>query len=675
MSETAESVFDYIVVGGGASGAPLAARLAEDPNSTVCLIEAGPSDEDPPFLELNRWSYLLGGEHDFNYEIEQQERGNSELRQNCSRVLGGCTSHNAGIAFRPLDVDMNEWAHRGAAGWDAKNTSPYVQRVWDKVNIETIPDHSTAMRVFVAASELAGYPFVAYNEQEVREGVGWHQLTVHGNARQSASVAYLHPLRQLPPNLTLMLETTAARIIFNQRREAVGVLTSRGEVRAEREVIVCAGAFESPKLLMLSGVGPASSLAALGFDVVADLPAVGQHLMDHPLVVLSLETTRPIPPETTQYFEAVVWARSQSELEYADIMISCSTLPYDYPSPMKDHSGAAIAPERTLLLAPDAMRARSEGTITLRSANPADPPRIDWQYLSDSADERALIAGVGFTRHIAEQEPLRAWLKREASPGPIAASDREILEHVRRATQTGYHPMGTCRMGREDDDAVVVDPSLRVRGVARLRVADASIFPATYFVNPMITCMMIGEKQAVEAALREVPWLNHRHTVQHCQLASADQYRRMANLGMCANLFSNHLWYRGDQHYEITVGPERAKRMNACSTARREGVHFSLHSDASVTPLDRLHVIWCAVNRVTPKGRVLSEEERISVYDALYAATVDAAYQLHMDQEIGSIEVGKRADFTVLEASPLEVDPMELKEYSGLGHCRGWYCV
>lgn len=176
---------------------------------------------------------------------------------------------------------------------------------------------------------------------------------------------------------------------------------------------------------------------------------------------------------------------------------------------------------------------------------------------------------------------------------------------------------------------------------------------------------------AVDQLLRDVAWLDHRHTIQHSQLTTSAQFRKMANLGLCANIFANHIWYWGDQHYEMTVGPERAKRMEACATAKREGVHFSLHSDASVTPPGHLHSMWCAVNRVTPKGRVLGEYEKISVYDALYACTVDAAYQLHMDHEIGSIETGKWADFAVLEANPLEVDPMALKDIGVWGTVLG----
>ena len=168
--------------------------------------------------------------------------------------------------------------------------------------------------------------------------------------------------------------------------------------------------------------------------------------------------------------------------------------------------------------------------------------------------------------------------------------------------------------------------------------------------------------ESVEAMLKEAPWFDHRHTLQHSQLTNQAHFRKMKALGVCANIFANHIWYWGDAHYEQTVGPERANRMEPCGTAKRIGVPFSLHSDASVTPLGSLHLIWCAVNRVTPKGRVLGEYEKISAYDALWAVTQDAAYQMHMDHEIGSIECGKFADFAVLDESPLDVDPMKIRD-------------
>lgn len=167
---------------------------------------------------------------------------------------------------------------------------------------------------------------------------------------------------------------------------------------------------------------------------------------------------------------------------------------------------------------------------------------------------------------------------------------------------------------------------------------------------------------AVEYAQSISYWPDHRHTVQHCQITTHDQYQRMANLGVCANIFAKHIYYWGDKHYEITLGPDRASRMEACRTAKELGVHFTLHGDAAVTPIDQMHSVWCAVNRVTASGRILGEYEKLTVYEALYSVTLDAAYQMKMDHEIGSIEPGKWADFTVLENDPFEVDPMALKE-------------
>jgi predicted amidohydrolase YtcJ len=168
--------------------------------------------------------------------------------------------------------------------------------------------------------------------------------------------------------------------------------------------------------------------------------------------------------------------------------------------------------------------------------------------------------------------------------------------------------------------------------------------------------------ETVEAVLREDPWLDHRHTITHAQLTTQAQLKKMAKLGLCANFFANHLWYWGDQHYEQTVGPERANALEPCQSALREGVPFSIHSDAGVTPLGHLHTMWCAVNRVTPKGRVLGETEKISPYEALRAVTLSAAYQLHLDHEIGSLEAGKRADFAILDEDPLTVDPMKIRD-------------
>jgi predicted amidohydrolase YtcJ len=205
-----------------------------------------------------------------------------------------------------------------------------------------------------------------------------------------------------------------------------------------------------------------------------------------------------------------------------------------------------------------------------------------------------------------------------------------------------------------------------------LWLMDPEAFPETLLAyhkaGLTIHCHCNGDEavdvflDAVEQAQARAPWADHRHTIHHCQLTTMDQYQRMAKLGICANIFANHIYYWGDQHYDITVGPDRAQRMEACATAKNLGVHFALHSDAPITPLNQLHSAWCAVNRLTASGRVLGEHEKISVYDALYAVTLDAAYTVKMDKDVGSIEPGKLADFTVLEEDPFAIDPHKLKD-------------
>jgi predicted amidohydrolase YtcJ len=205
-----------------------------------------------------------------------------------------------------------------------------------------------------------------------------------------------------------------------------------------------------------------------------------------------------------------------------------------------------------------------------------------------------------------------------------------------------------------------------------LWLMDPEAFPETLLAyhkaGLTIHCHCNGDEavdvflDAVEQAQARAPWADHRHTIHHCQLTTMDQYQKMAKLGICANIFANHIYYWGDQHYDITVGPDRAQRMEACATAKKLGVHFALHSDAPITPLNQLHSAWCAVNRLTASGRVLGDQESISVYDALHAVTLDAAYTVKMDKDVGSIEPGKLADFTVLEEDPFAVDPLKLKD-------------
>lgn len=487
--------FDYLVLGGGTAGAVVAARLAEDPGTSVCLVEAGPSDEgDWRILELWNWVNLLGTELDYDYLIEPQERGNGLIRHSRGKMLGGCSSHNSAIAFRTPDVDLRIWEGAGAAGWGPEDVRPYFDRLFDRVNIETVLPGNTCSEAFVEAARQAGFPSIRFNEEELREGVGWLQLNARGAIRQSSSVAYLHPIGELPSNLTLLTDTKIDRILLDDHGDAVGAETDRGTIRARREVVVCCGAFDTPKLLMLSGIGPAEHLYDVGVPVMVDVPGVGEHLLDHPEGVVMWEATRPVPTMSRQGWEAALFARTDPDAEEPDVMFHFGTSAFDLNTAQLGYPTA----EQAFCLTPNVMRARSEGVVRLRSLDPSTPPLIDFRYFTDpdGYDDRVITEGVKLARAIAGQPALRPWVKRELAPGPNVRTDEEISEYARRTANTVYHPAGTCRMGAADDPRAVVDPQLRVRGVGRLRVADASVFPTMIGTNPCITCMMIGEKCA-----------------------------------------------------------------------------------------------------------------------------------------------------------------------------------
>ena len=488
-------VYDYLVLGGGTAGAVIARRLAEEPDVSVCLVEAGPSDEnDWRILELWNWVNLLGTELDYDYAIEPQARGNGLIRHSRGRMLGGCSSHNSAIAFRTPDADLNLWEQAGASGWGPEGTRTHFDRLFERVNVETVLPGNTCTEAFVGAALQAGFPPVRFNEEELREGVGWLQLNARGAIRHSSSVAYLHPIGELPPNLTVLTDTAVRRILFDGHGDAVGAETDRGAISARRETVVCCGAFDTPKLLMLSGVGPAEHLREVGVPVVADVPGVGEHLLDHPEGVVMWEASRPVPTMSRQGWEAALFARTDPSVEEPDVMFHFGTSAFDMNTTQLGYPTA----EQAFCLTPNVMRAKSEGVVRLRSSDPSAPPLIDFRYFTDPEghDDRVITEGVKLARIIAEQPALKPWIERELAPGPGVRSDEEISEYARRTANTVYHPAGTCRMGAADDPNAVVDPLLRVKGVGRLRVADASVFPTMIGVNPCLTCMMIGEKCA-----------------------------------------------------------------------------------------------------------------------------------------------------------------------------------
>ncbi|MFE7566144.1 GMC family oxidoreductase [Streptomyces sp. NPDC057539] len=497
-----EHVYDYVVVGGGTAGSVIASRLTEDPDITVAVIEGGPSDVDrPDVLTLRRWMGLLGGELDYDYPTTEQPRGNSHIRHSRARVLGGCSSHNTLIAFKPLPSDWDEWAAAGAEGWDAAAMDPYFGRLRNNIVPVDERDRNAIARDFVdAARQALGVPRVeGFNKKPFHEGAGFFDLAYHpeDNKRSSASVAYLHPFLDRP-NLRLLLETWAFRLeLTGTRATGVRVRTADGEERlieARREVLVCAGAVDTPRLLLHSGIGPRADLEKLGIPVVHDLPGVGENLLDHPESVIVWETDGPIPENSAMDSDAGLFVRRDPAAEGPDLMFHFYQIPFtDHPERL-----GYERPAHGVSMTPNIPKPRSRGRLHLTSADPEVKPALDFRYFTDEDDHdgRTLVDGIRIARRVAAAEPLAAWLKREVCPGPEVTSDEELSEYARKCAHTVYHPAGTCRMGAATDERAVVAPDLRIRGLEAIRIADASVFPTMPAVNPMIGVLMVGEKCA-----------------------------------------------------------------------------------------------------------------------------------------------------------------------------------
>ncbi|MGW3568384.1 GMC family oxidoreductase [Streptomyces sp. NPDC000941] len=495
--------FDYVVIGGGTAGSVIASRLTEDPDIRVAVIEGGPSDIDrPEVLTLRRWLGLLGGELDYDYPTTEQPRGNSYIRHSRARVLGGCSSHNTLISFKPLPGDWDEWAKAGADGWDAASMDPYFARLRNNIVPVDEKDRNAIARDFVDAAQTAlGVPRVeGFNKEPFHEGVGFFDLAYHSenNKRSSASVAYLHPFLDRP-NLQLMLETWAYRLELDESGRATGVRVRTKDgaellVEAEREVLVCAGAVDTPRLLLHSGIGPRRDLEALGIPVVHDLPGVGENLLDHPESVIVWETEGPIPENSAMDSDAGLFVRRDPGAQGPDLMFHFYQIPFtDNPERLGYEK-----PEHGVSMTPNIPKPRSRGRLYLTSAEPDQKPALDFRYFTDEEDYdgRTLVDGIRIAREIAKTQPLAGWLKREVCPGPEITSDEELSEYARKVAHTVYHPAGTCRMGAVSDESAVVGPDLRIRGLKGIRIADASVFPTMPAVNPMIGVLMVGEKCA-----------------------------------------------------------------------------------------------------------------------------------------------------------------------------------
>ncbi|MFC9995800.1 GMC family oxidoreductase [Nocardia sp. NPDC127526] len=507
--------FDYVIVGGGSAGCVVAARLSEDPEVTVCLLEAGPSDVgDDKILRLADWMHLLESGYDWDYPVEPQDSGNSFLRHSRAKVLGGCSSHNSCIAFHPPAEGLDEWEAMGATGWGADGLLPYVAKLERNtaaaahhgrsgpVEIRDVPPKDPCGYAVLEAAAKVGLPTVQFNRGEtVRNGAGWFQINADGdNIRQSSSHAYLHPVLGKRSNLTVRTGCWTSEILFDETNSAIGAryrrpdLTGFDTVHARREVIVSTGAIDTPKLLMLSGIGPAEHLRDMGIPVRVDAPGVGANLDDHVEGLVFWEAARPMITSCTQWWEIGVFATTVAGLDLPDLMMHYGSVPFD----MNTVRWGYPTTDNGFCLTPNVTQGYSRGTVRLRSRDFRDKPRVDPRYFSDpdGHDERVMLHGIRLARRMAEQTPLRDWAARELAPGPDAVTDDELLEYLHRTHNTVYHPAATARMGAVTDPMAVLDPHLRVKGVRRLRVVDASAMPKLPAVNPNITIMAMGEKCA-----------------------------------------------------------------------------------------------------------------------------------------------------------------------------------
>jgi choline dehydrogenase-like flavoprotein len=480
------------VVGGGAAGCIVARRLADRLTCRITLLEAGPTDEgDPLATHLSRLDDQ-DDSYDWGYSALPVRGGRHAISYARAKMLGGCANHNDCAFIAPFPSDLERWVELGAAGWGPREMAPFLRRIEASLHIESSPPGNALSRAFLDAAGTLGL-----EERNFRNnpgaGCGWFPLNARGDLRQSSSIAYLHPLDDLPDNLRVITGINAHRLIL-EHGVASGVATDRGVIRARREIILCAGSINTPKLLMLSGIGPAGHLQELGIPVVRDLPGVGRNLLDHVAANVACELKQPCPPWERTPCEATAMIQLDPEAPAPEILYHfVLTLREKYQD--NEFFGDF---SHGVKISPNVARPRSRGSLRLAGNDPHLPPVIDLNYLSDPEghDRRVLLGGLRFARELAATEPLGQWIQREIHPGPEAVRDEDILASAMESCETVYHPSGTCRMGSADSDTSVVTPDLKVLGMDHLRVADASVFPDMVTVNICNTVMMVAEKAA-----------------------------------------------------------------------------------------------------------------------------------------------------------------------------------
>ena len=550
---------DFVIIGSGSAGSAMAYRLSESGEHSVLVLEFGGTDAGPLIQMPGALSFPMNmPRYDWGYKSEPEPHlGGRQLVTPRGKVIGGSSSINGMVYVRGHARDYDHWADMGAEGWNYASVLPYFKRMesWDaggpfpdagpgdpdwrgkdgplhvSRGKRDIPLH----QAFVNAGRQAGFEMTDdYNGQK-QEGFGPMEQTVHNGQRWSTANAYLKPALKRP-NVD-MIRCMARRVIFNDQKRAIGVEVERqGNIEiiyADREVVLAASSINSPKILMLSGVGPAAHLAEHGVDLVADRGGVGQNLQDHLELYIPQACIQPITlfkywnlpgkawvglkwlltrggPGASNQFESAAFIRSMPGVEYPDIQYHFLPIAvrYDGQAASEGHGYQAhVGP----------MRSPSRGQITLRSGDPKDDPRIQFNYMSHEQDWIDFRHCIRVTREIFGQEAFDPFRGKEIQPGDALQSDDELDGFIREHVESAYHPCGTCRMGQADDPLAVVDPECRVIGVDGLRLADSSIFPRITYGNLHGPSIMTGEK-ASDHILGKTPllpsnaepWINPR---------------------------------------------------------------------------------------------------------------------------------------------------------------------